>query len=82
MLSYVSVRGTGWAIGIHGLIFPLCRRTPFKLRCEESMNKRHSDAMCICQVCEESNNIITITERTIYFKECCQLKISTTVVIY
>ena len=41
MLSYDSFRCTEWAIGILGLEFPLCSRTAFKLRSEESMKRRH-----------------------------------------
>ena len=33
-------------MGMLGYLFPLCRRTPLRLRLEESMKRRHSEGLC------------------------------------
>ena len=38
-LSYVSFRRAVWATGLDGSMFSLCKRTAFKLNCNESMMK-------------------------------------------
>ena len=33
-------------MGMLGYLFPLCRRTPLRLRLEESMKRRQSEGLC------------------------------------